>query len=226
MPNCYYYELKSDNFKHMDKYFHINEDNYNRILELIDSNKLLFDYNFMNIFYEADINNNKYGIYIFSNDCVHPEILMMKSDNQNIGKNILEMYFNRSNKLCFNIFKTKKYCSCDKIHVMDDGIIGVIEYEKHSSKRELYEESHLKRSRSRSVETSYSKRSRSYERSNKQKTHKIINININKKHEQRELNEKITRTKEKIRWIRTQIKKLTKREKKLNKKLELINTQH
>jgi hypothetical protein len=249
MPNnCDYYNgLCEDveiNDNHMERFFHIDVNNYNKILELIALNKLVNCGLVQPIFKNSIVGKTKYGVYIFTNDMNHPEIMEMKFKKQNIGKHILERYFNNSDSLCFNIFKTQEYCRCNKIHIINNGIISVFEDEKNNKQAFTYKKPknisllnrrNSQRSRNTSPESHNSyrpkrSRSRSYDRSRRSHSRSVDkkkkSIEICEKSDKTTMNNKRIRTKEKIKWIGEQIEKLEKRRKKLNKKLELIDAKN
>ena len=94
--------------------------------------KLSHNKNFLCVSFEKELRSleeTKYGIFICCSD--HPLLAFLKDNKLNIGYIILDMYFNNDPNLCLNVFYNKKICDCSKIHIINNGIISVIEKYKN-----------------------------------------------------------------------------------------------
>jgi hypothetical protein len=125
--------------KHTNKVFHMSQYHYNNLTTLLDSNKIIFERAFLQIMCDRSecgkSQKIKYGIYVHKNDLKSNDLVQKAKHNKmNLGKMILEMYFNENTRLCFKMYDRTNLCDCGNIHLTDNGLIYVLESERHSKK--------------------------------------------------------------------------------------------
>jgi hypothetical protein len=135
---CMYEELcdtfnkneTSFDIHHNNTFFHLKKRHYLNLITIFNFSAIEFKYNFFTLKYYSfkmnDLSNE--GVYISYNDYYTNKLIIgARANKMNIGKQILEMYLNKDTNICYEMFKDiTNNCACDKIHIINNGIIRYI----------------------------------------------------------------------------------------------------
>jgi hypothetical protein len=128
--------------KHSNRYFHMRQQHYNQMVFLMNDVQLVFGWDYLSLMYDQSTNHgvdkkNKYGVYVHKNDYESNHIIKKAKYNKtNLGKMILEMYFNADSRLCYKMYDRTNVCDCSNIHLTNNGIIHRLESECSSKNNE------------------------------------------------------------------------------------------
>lgn len=116
-------------YKHMGRTYHFTRSQHALLKKLISSGKLPNSLKLYNDAHYGVLNEDKTNsrIHIYIGSYSHPLIRSMAERKMIIGKVILELYFVKSDNLCLNMFEHERFCECHCIHILNNGVIGVIE---------------------------------------------------------------------------------------------------
>ncbi len=129
-PVCEVY-LNHGSCFHNNSSLHIKQKQYDDLLYVFDGDIVLINeyltFKYSNTFKKDPVTNH--GIYVTQDDFNNNQIINDFKENKiNIGKMILEMYFDKNYLICLakfdNLFSS---CPCSGIHITNNGIIGAIE---------------------------------------------------------------------------------------------------
>src|SRR5207244_1210618 len=104
--------------------FHVNEKNYSEFMDVLHTNNMRS----MSIFgIKDDTRSTKTydQVYISLRAFQNPYIKRLFGEKINVGKHIIELFYNQNPLLCYN-----EHCDCDRIHLIDNGIIRTIKHHR------------------------------------------------------------------------------------------------